>query len=898
MSTRNLSKIFEPQRVAVIGAGGDANGVGAIVLRNLIESGFPGVVFPVNPHREAVHGIQAYPDVAALPSVPDLAVLCTPAPTVAGLVGACGEAGIPGVLVLSAGFRETGPAGAELERELAAQAARFPGTRILGPNCLGVIAPRARLNASFAGPMPREGQIAFVSQSGALCTSVLDWANERGIGFSHFISVGNMLDVDLGDLIDYLGRDSQTRAIILYVESITEPRTFMSAARAFTRSNPIVAYKAGRFAASAAAAASHTGALAGEDAVYDAAFQRAGIERVADMEDIFDIAELLSRGRRPRGARLAIVSNAGGPGVMALDTLLERGGALATLEDGTVERLDGQLPAAWSRANPVDVLGDAPPQRFADAAAAVLADPGVDAALAILTPQAMTDPAGCADAVLAAAAPSPKPLLAAWMGGAAVRSARESLAAAGIPAYTTPGHAVRAFMHLVSYARNLEILYETPRAIPAGLEIDRARAADLLAAAPADGDLLSEAASKALLEAYGMRVALPQAAATPDEAVEHARATGYPVVLKVHSPDITHKTDVGGVVTSVRGDGAVRDAFAAIVASVAAARPDARIDGVLVEPMVTDPGIELILGARKDPTFGAVMVVGMGGVTAELIGDRALGLPPLTERLARRMLESLRSWPLLVGYRGRPGVDLDRLIEAMLRVSYLVADCPQIAELDINPLLATPAGSTALDARVILDRGAAGAPARPYGHLAIRPYPEELVRPAQLADGTPIVLRPIRPEDEPLWHELLARCSPESLHSRFREIIKETTHRMATRYCYVDYDREHAMVAEIDEGGAPALIGVARLVSSADAEWAEYAVLVGDPWQGRGLAEILTTACLDVARAAGLRRVVAETTDDNRGMLAILRHHGFTITRHDRGEVEGTLDLAAWPTPG
>lgn len=892
MSTHNLSNIFRPERVAVIGAGSDADSVGAIVLRNLIDSGFGGVVFPVNPHREAVHGIQAYPDVAALPTPPDLAVVCTPAPTVAPIVRACGEAGIPGLLVLSAGFRETGADGAELERQVAAEAARFPGMRIVGPNCLGSIVPGARLNASFAGQMPQEGQIAFVSQSGALCTSILDWANERGIGFSHFISVGNMLDVDFGDLIDYLGRDPQTRSIILYIESITEPRKFMSAARAFTRSFPIVAFKSGRFAESARAAASHTGALAGEDEVYDAVFQRAGIERVNDMEDIFDVAELLSRGRRPRGSKLAIVSNAGGPGVMALDTLLERGGALAPLDDRTIERLDEHLPPAWSHANPVDLLGDAPARRFGDATAAVLDDPGVDAALVILTPQAMTDPAGSAAQVQAAAARSKKPVLAAWMGGAAVRGARESLAEAGIPAYTTPGHAVRAFMHLVSYARNLEILYETPRAIPVGFQLDRARTRDLLGGILLEGpEVLSESASKVLLDAYDIPVARPHTAGTPDEAVAHARRVGYPVVIKVLSPQITHKTDVGGVIANVRGDAAVRDAFAAIVAAAEQARPDAHVEGVLVQPMITEPGLELILGARKDPTFGAVMIVGMGGVTAELTRDRSLGLPPLSERLARRMLESLRSWPLLEGYRGRPGVDLDRLIEVMMRVSYLVADYPQIAELDINPLLATATDAIALDARVIRDTDVAAEVPRPYAHLAIRPYPEELTRSAQLDDGTPVVLRPIRPEDEPLWHELLARCSAESLHSRFREIIKRTTHQMATRYCFIDYDRQHAMVAEIQVAGSPVLIGVARLESSDDDAWAEYAVLVGDPWQGHGLAELLTTACLDIARTTGLRRIVAETTADNRGMLAILEHHGFTIEHRDQGEVEGTLDL-------
>jgi len=887
VSTLNLDKIFDPHRVAVIGASDNPTSVGYTVLRNLIGSGFRGVVYPVNPKRESVQGIQAFKDIPSLPHPPDLAVICTPAPTVPGLVRELGSAGTRGLVIISAGFREIGDEGRKLEQKVLEEQARFPGMRILGPNCLGVIVPAIRLNASFAPATPGKGHVGFISQSGALCTSVLDWAIEEGIGFSYFVSVGNMLDVSMADLIDYLGSATETQSIILYIESITEAREFMSAARAFARTKPIVAYKAGRYAESAQAAASHTGAMAGVDAVYEAAFQRAGIERIFQIEDMFDCAELLARQQPPKGDRLAILTNAGGPGVMTTDALIDRAGELAHLSDETMAKLNEALPPFWSHGNPVDVLGDAPPERFAKALEIILQDKGVDAVLVILTPQAMTDSTGIAQVVGQVAAKAHKPVLAAWMGGQAVSEGVHLLNQAGIPTYRTPEKAVRAFMHLVSYARNLSTLHETPRDIPVAFKLDRQRLRGVFDTILTEGsEILSENVSKAFLEAYEIPVTKPYLARSAQEAVEVARRLGFPVVLKIHSPQITHKTDVGGVMLNLGTDDSVRQAYERMVKTAAEKRPEAQILGVTVQKMVTYPNsFELILGTKKDPIFGAVIMVGMGGIAAEVFRDRALALPPLNESLARRALESLKSWPLLRGYRGKPGANIDRLIEILMRFSYLVADYPEIKELDVNPLLVTPEDVIALDARVVVDRELMVHSVRPYSHLAIRPYPDEFVTERKMKDGTPVILRPIKPEDEPMWHELLASCSTQSIWFRFSYLFKQTTHEMATRYCFIDYDREIGIVAEVEENGQRKLIGVGRLVADVNHEVAEYALIVVDRWHGHGLGGLLTDYCVEVAKRWGVKKVVAETSKDNARMLATFRNRGFTLNDEQEQDV-------------
>lgn len=877
MPIRNLDKLFKPRRIAIVGASIKPESLGYIVVRNLISAGFEGTLYPVHPAYESVCGIPAYRTVGEIPREVDLAIICTPARTLPQVVRECGEKGIRGLIVLTAGFREIGPEGRRLEDELVAAVRSFDGMRMVGPNCLGILAPHAKMNASFAAGMPPAGSVAFASQSGALCTSALDWAREVNVGFSHFVSVGNMLDVGMADLIDFFSLDPHTEAIVLYIESLTDAREFMSAARAFTRKRPIVAYKAGRFAESAQAAASHTGALAGVDAVYEAAFARAGIVRVLDVDDMFACAELLARHNTLVGPRLAIVTNAGGPGVMATDELMSRKGVLATLDEATIAELNQVLPAAWSHRNPVDILGDAPPDRFVQAVKTVLADKNVDAALVILTPQAMTDPTSTAQQLLAAVNHTRKPLLAAWMGGLAVRPGREILERAGVPAYSTPEQAVRAFMYLVEYSRRREVLYETPRDVPIVFPHDRESVREQLTPLlRAPTATLSEEASKKILAAYDIPVAMPVTAHSPDEAAAAAEKVGLPVVLKILSSQISHKTDVGGVVLNLSTADAVREAYQRIVATAKEKRPDAHIEGCVVERMVAIPSAhELIVGAKRDAVFGPVLLVGAGGVAAEVLGDHALELPPLNARLALRMLQSLRSWPLLQGYRGRPGVDLDRLLGILIRVSYLVADLPEVSELDINPLLISANDAIALDARIVVDQELVGKPVRPFSHLTIRPVPTEWTRRFKLPDGTPVVLRPIRPEDEPLWHEMAAACSLETIERRFRYVFRGTTHEMGARFCFIDYDRELAMVAEVEEEGRKKLVGIGRLVADADHRDAEFAVLAVDAWQGRGLGSAITDCCLEICQHWGVRSITAHTAPDNSRMIGVFRRRGF-----------------------
>jgi acetyltransferase len=801
---------------------------------------------------------------------------------VPGLVEQCGKVGTRGIAILSAGFREIGKEGMKLEREIQKLAKKYDGMRIVGPNSLGVIVPRIGLNASFAANMPRPGHLSFISQSGALCTSVLDWAEQQNVGFSYFVSIGNMLDVSFAHLIDYCAEMGDTRSVMLYVESIPEARLFTSAARAYARTMPLVAYKAGRFAESAAAASSHTGALAGEDDVYDAAFKRAGIERVYDVDDMFDCAGLLSQHRLPKGGRLAIVTNAGGPGVMATDSLISCGGNLANLSRNTIQQLNEVLPPAWSHRNPVDVLGDAQPDRYAKAAEIVLADKNVDAVLAILTPQAMTDPTATARELAKLSENTNKLILGAWMGGVSMAEGLRIMNAAGVVAYPSPDNAVRAFMHLVSYSRNLRILHETPAEVEIKFNQDRKQrvkiSKEIITAAP---PVMPSSSAKELLEIYGIPTARTIETRTAARAAAAAKKLGFPVVMKVLSEQITHKTDVGGVELNIRDEAQVKAAFKRIKANARKHCPKATVEGVTVEPMVSlENAHELIVGVKRDPTFGAVIMVGTGGTAAEVMKDRALGLPPLNERLCRRMLESLRTWPLLKGYRGRPGVDMDKLVEILIRFSYLVADHPKIGEFDINPLLVSPAGGIALDARAMIS------PARrigkgSYPHLAISPYPEHYITPAKTFDGRKVTLRPIKPEDEPLWLDMLNSCSPESIRMRFFSLISDFTHEMAVRYCVNDYDRELALVAEIKHQGERKLVGVARIEADPDHHTAEFAVIIPDAWQRRGIGAALTDVLLRIAKDWGVREISAVTLPENDRMLAIFKQRNFKIQIND-----------------
>ncbi|MEI6455797.1 MAG: bifunctional acetate--CoA ligase family protein/GNAT family N-acetyltransferase [bacterium] len=879
MNIHKLNNIFNPQRIALIGVTTNPNSVSGKVLINLVSGGFKGVVYPVNPDYEAVMGIPCYKDIKSLPRVPDLGIICTPAEKVPGVVRECGEAGILGLIIMSAGFKEIGEEGKKLEDEIKIEIRKHKGMRVIGPNCLGIIVPGLKLNASFAADMPKPGNIAFISQSGALCTSVLDWAIDGKIGFSQFVSIGNSIDVSFGDLIDYFGEDENTKCIILYIESIQNPRAFMTAARAFARKKPIIVYKAGRFAESAQVAASHTGAMASEDAVYDAAFQRAGLARIYEIGDIFSVSELIGRNKFPRGSRLGIITNAGGPGVMATDALIASNGVLAELSPETMVKLNENLPAFWSHGNPVDVLGDARAKRIAKATQIVLEDKNVDAVLVILTPQAMTNPNASAKEISALVSTTQKPILAAWLGGHSMHEADDILVEAGIPSYKTPEQAIRAFMTLVEYNRNLETLYETPKDIPVEFSVDRMKLRQEFNEMVLHKEsLLTEEISKQILETYGIPTTRPYFTDNADGAVEIATRIGYPVVLKIQSPDITHKSDVGGVQLNLGTEKMVRAAHERIMESAKTKRPDARIEGVTVQKMVpAKDAVELILGIKKDNVFGTVLMVGMGGITAELFADKALGFPPLNERLARRMIESLKIYPLLKGYRGSPPKNIDKLIQVLIRLSYLAADYPEIVELDINPLLVTTGEVIALDARIALDKKLPVDEIPEYSHLALHPYPEKYVRQTTLQDGTEVLLRPIKPEDEPLWLEMIGNCSKESLYSRFRYFFHWKSHEVATRYCYIDYDREIAIVAEIIQEEQKKLIGVGRLIADPDHETVEYAILIIDAWQHKDLGNIITDFCLEIANRWNLKKFVAQTTTDNKRMISVFQKRGFEI---------------------
>jgi acetyltransferase len=893
---RNLENIFRPHRIALIGTE-DAPDLGTTLLKNLTAGGFTGALYPIDAERDALLGIPTFPDLEHVPHTPDLALICGPAASVPEQVRQCGEAGISGIIVFSPGFRESGAAGAALEREIARIAADFENLRILGPNSLGIIAPHSGLNASLAVAQPTAGHLAFVSQSRALCNSIIDWATDQGIGFSHFVSIGNMLDVGFGDLIDYFDRDPHTRAIILYVQSIEHARRFMSAARAFARSKPIVACKAGRFGESARAAASHTGFMVAEDAVYGAAFERAGVVRVRELDDVFDVAELLTARRLPKGPRLVIVSNAGGPAVIAADALLGQGGILAQLDPQVITRLDAILPAEASRRNPIDLLDEATAEHYVDVTRAALDGHDVDAVLVIYATQSGGDSLSVARAVAEVAEGSNKPVLAAWMGGNDVRPGIRSLNEAGVATHSTPEQAVRAFMHLVSYARNLEDLYETPRDLPVRFEFNRRKLRRKLRPLLRGkrSDFLTERQAQAMLKAYQIPLVESSIARTSDEAVRAATGIGFPVALKISSLHVVHKVDVGGVALDVNDPEEAAAAFEALAAN--AQRHSIAINGIGVQKMVkAHDSIELILGAKKDPTFGAVIMVGSGGVAAEIVQDRALALPPLNERHARRMLESLRLWPILQGYRGQPAVNLDRLIEVIMRFSCLITDYPEIREFEINPLLVTPQDVIALDAVGFVDTQVSAPLRDPHSHLAIRPYPEEYLHRARLKDGTQVTLRSVRPEDETSWHELIAASSEESIRFRFRSLFKKTTHRMAIEHCFIDYEREIGIVAEIRTDGATRLIGLAHLLSDVTRNAAEFAVIVGDAWQGKGLGGMLLDYCLELARRRGFRRVVAETDPENRPMLALFSSRGFILRVRPEDDVvylEKPLDRRA-----
>ncbi|MEG3976035.1 bifunctional acetate--CoA ligase family protein/GNAT family N-acetyltransferase [Microcoleus sp. herbarium8] len=875
-----LDRIFHPRSVAVIGATERKGSVGRTLLWNLISNPFGGTVFPVNPQRHSVLGLKSYPDIASVPEVVDLALIATPAAVVPQAIRECIAAGVKGAVIVSAGFKEIGPAGVALEQEIMA-AARLGGMRIIGPNCLGVMNPVLGLNATFAGTIARPGNVAFISQSGALCTSILDWSLGENVGFSTFVSIGSMLDVGWGDLIEYFGDDPHTKSIVLYMESMGDARSFLSAARPVAIDKPIIILKVGRTAAAAAAAASHTGALTGSDDVLNAAFRRCGALRVHTISDLFDMAEILAKQPRPQGNRLSIVTNAGGPGAIATDALISGGGALAELAPETLQQLDGFLPPQWSHQNPIDILGDASSDRYAKTIEVVAPDPNSDGLLVILTPQAMTNPTKTAEE-LKSYSKLGKPLLTSWMGGAEVLAATEILNQAKIPTFPYPDTAVRLFNYMWRYSYNLRAIYETP-SLAADSDLwspDRPTIAKILTSArTSDRALLTEYESKQLLSAYGIPTIATEIATSDREAVEIADRLGYPVVLKLHSETITHKTDVGGVQLNLGDSKAVISAFEAIAQRVRAIDPAAFL-GVTVQPMVRLEGYELILGSSIDPQFGPVMLFGSGGQLVEVFQDRSLALPPLNTTLARRMMEQTRIYKALQGVRGRSAIDLEKLEQLLVRFSQLIVEQPQIAEIDINPLLVSPEGAIALDARVVLQT------TENTVSPAIRPYPVQYVQ--QWSTDSSITIRPIRPEDEPLMVLFHQELSEESVYLRYAHMVNlkhRIAHERLTRSCFIDYDREMLLVADRKdpETSEHQILGVARLSNLHGKNEAEFALIVRDSYQERGLGTELLRLLLQIGREEKLNAIVGYILTSNYKMQSLCEKIGFEL-KPERGE--------------
>jgi acetyltransferase len=875
MSLHNLDKIFRPANVAVVGASEKQGTIGWALLQNLRKAGYQGKIHPVNPRYRTLDNLPAYPTLSDIHESVDLAVIATPIDTIPRIIQDCGDLNIGGAIIISAGGKEIGPRGKEVEDRIR-QAARRSNVRIIGPNCLGVLCAESHLNASFAHHMPLPGKLAFVSQSGAICTAILDFSIKENIGFSYFVSVGSMLDVDFGDMVNYLGNDPEVSSIALYIESLTNFRRFMSAARAVSRVKPIVVLKSGRSPAGARAAASHTGALAGEDAVYDAAFQRAGLVRVQTIEDLFDCAELMAKQPRPAGSGLAIVTNAGGPGVMAADALANHGMEPAALSEQTIERLNGILSPYWSHGNPIDMLGDSNQERYLRTVEVCLTAPEINSLLVIMAPLALIDPTAVAAALVQLLVGRKTSVFTAWMGASDVQEARDIFNRAGIPTYDTPERAVTAFTYMVSYARNLEILREIPPKLLRELTFDQDGAQCLIQDALQRGDhTLTEVESKALFSAYGIPVNPTETATSPEDAVRIAGRMGYPVVMKIHSRKITHKSDAGGVQLDLRNEEEVRRAYAQIMERAAAYDPSADLRGVTLQPMRRHSDVELILGCTRDPDFGPVILFGMGGIMTEILKDRAIALPPLNRLLARRLMESTRVYRLLKGFRNRPPANLDLLEEILIRLSQLVIDFPEIQELDINPMVTAGQEVCALDGRVMVARSRVESPM----HLVISPYPGRYEKTCTTRGGVEVFLRPIKPEDAPLLLDLFSGLSRTTIYFRFFSPMRSLSHEMLARFTQIDYDRHVCLVALRREEGREVMLGVARLMADPDVTRAEFAVLVADAWQGKGVGAALLEECLAIARERGITYVWGKVLPENTTMLALGRKLGFKTRR-------------------
>jgi acetyltransferase len=894
MVTLNLDKIFNPKSVAIIGASDVDGSVGYAIVKNFTQLGYAGKVYLVNIRKPEILGVKTYQTIGQIPEPVDLALIATPAKTVPDVVEECGRAGVKGVIIVSAGFKETGAEGKALEDKILEIKKKYD-LRIIGPNCIGIIRPRINLNATFVDKMPKPGKVAFISQSGALGSAILDWAIHDNIGFSNFVSVGSMIDVDFGDLIDYFGTDPKTKSILMYVEGITEARKFMSAARHFARTKPIIVVKAGRFSESAKAAASHTGSLSGEDAIYDAAFKRAGIVRVEEIEDLFNAAEVLGTQPLPRGPNLAVITNAGGPGVMATDALIAKGGKLAKLSKKTTDILNSILPPFWSKGNPIDVLGDAKADRYKAAVEACLNDENIDGILIIFTQQAVSEPVEIAKTIVElvkSKAYQNKTMLTSFMGYGAVEEANSILNANNIPTYSMPEDAIKTYMYMYQYERNLELIYETPEELPVDAAPPKLPIMVILRnAAMENRELLTEDEAKKILKYYTFPVVKTEVATTADEAVTFAQQIGYPVVLKILSPQIVHKTDAGGVILDIHSNIEVKQAFDIIMQRAKEYNAKADIIGVTVQPMIERKGSEVIIGGKTDSLFGPAILFGMGGIGVELFKDYSIGLPPLNTTLIRRMMEETKVYQLLKGYRNVPPANLKLLEETIVLFSQLLIDFPQIKEIDINPLLINEKEACILDARITVDKNAVFKKFEPHEHLVISPYPKKYETLWALKNGQEVLLRPIKPEDEPLWLEMFQSFSEESIRYRFFQLLKDTPHEVRVRYCNIDYDREIAIVAELSAEGSRKILGVCRLNLEPNGKSGEIAFIIGDKWQGLGLGTKMVDYVLEIAKEMGVETVYAIMLSDNQRALNLTKKMGFKLEYLKDGTIKGVLVL-------
>jgi len=890
MGVYNLDKIFAAESVAVVGASEKSGSIGHSLMRNMMEAGFQGALIPVNPSYRSILGHRAYRSVEEIEHSFDLAVIATPIATVPGIVRGCVELGARGAVIISAGGKEIGAKGREIEEQILLEAEKG-SLRIVGPNCLGIICPTTHINASFASHTPRDGQLAFISQSGAICTAMLDISLKEQLGFRYFVSIGSMLDVDFGDLIDYMGSDPHVRSILLYVESLTGFRKFMSAARAVSRLKPIVILKSGRSSAGARAASSHTGAMAGSDSVYDAAFRRAGAVRVQSIRDFFDCAELLAKQPRPKGPRVTVITNSGGPGVMAADAIAECGLEISPLSKETLSNLNQILPPQWSRGNPIDILGDATAERYADVVDCCIQAKDTDGLLVILNPQAMTDPAEVALALTQSLSKKAYPVFTSWMGGRDVEKGIEVLNNAGIPTYGTPEEAIRAFMYLHHYSQNLQMLEEIPSKLAREIKPDPDKARRLIRLGLSrQSGLLTEAESKSLLAAYSIPVNRTEPAATVEEAVRLAHQMGFPLVMKIDSLDITHKTEADGVQLNLRSEENIRNAFTRIMEGAHKYDPDARVSGVTLQPMVTQPDVEILLGAKRDPNFGPVILFGMGGIYTEVFQDRALALPPLNRSLARMLMGETKVFRLLQGYRNRPAANMELLEEMVIGLSQLLVDFPEISELDMNPVIVQAGKPFAADARVFLMPSEQPSPL----HLVISPYPTRYEESGLEADGIRLMIRPIKPEDAPLLVRLFETLSPTSIYLRFFTPMKSLPHHMLARFTQIDYDREMALVALDESAEEETILGVARVIGHPDGKRGEFAVVVGDPWHGKGIGANLLRRCLCIMKERGMGVVWGTVLRENTQMIKLGKKLGFKVSSiPGTNEYELSIDLSS-----